>query len=65
MTQRLDKLKKDKVRGPKWKINTVTRTKLGVYIHVMCLCLVSHLCYYYVNVLWCYMFNYYWPTCFV
>ena len=36
MTQRLDKIKTDKVRGPtrnnkKTKINIVARTKLGVY----------------------------------
>ena len=39
MTQRLDKVKTDKVRGPnsqmglrpKMKINTVARTKLGIY----------------------------------
>ena len=34
MTQRLDKVKTDKVRGPNSKINIVVRTKLGVYRYV-------------------------------
>ena len=60
MTQRLDKLKTDKVRGPnsklvtngpetqKMKINTVAQTKFGVYkCHIMidfCLCQMSFNC---------------------